>query len=413
MGDELSGYRLVGSADGETPPAPRASRLQWVLLFALTMTAGAVLAYKVGYRVVMQPSPAGGAVASPAVVSNSTTFSGRPRRSKRWKVPMSMGRMGTSSSFVLRSRRRAIKNHAAKAATRSVVLIGSHFGLGNELLKRVFGELCQRPRLSLRCEPTWGGAHDLKSLAAVKGKRRRIVWLESDATQLLRTLRGVRAHASDFRFVHLLWDPLEACLAQWRHLPPPPDEATEPPRRALQVASNSSFSAACDGLRLDALPALYKRATHAKRYRGRSVQLRLEELVGRKSGPTTWRQLFKFLELPDKSSSELVSIGERARPRPRSLFEPRTRIRTRTPTLILPLPPRPHPGMRAVADLELRRRVLNRQLPVWVRERWQHEVVDHNASLLASLRRVRRDLEYHRAAPSHSGSVLEALGDRV
>ena len=46
-----------------------------------------------------------------------------------------------ASSFVLRTPRRSIKKQAAKAATRSVLLIGSHFGVGNDLLKRVFGEL--------------------------------------------------------------------------------------------------------------------------------------------------------------------------------------------------------------------------------------------------------------------------------
>ena len=35
-----------------------------------------------------------------------------------------------------------------------------------------------------------------------------------DATTLLQTLRGVSKFAYDLRFVHLLWDPREACVAQ-------------------------------------------------------------------------------------------------------------------------------------------------------------------------------------------------------
>ena len=35
-----------------------------------------------------------------------------------------------------------------------------------------------------------------------------------DATSLLQTLRGVSKFAYDLRFVHLLWDPREACVAQ-------------------------------------------------------------------------------------------------------------------------------------------------------------------------------------------------------
>ena len=41
--------------------------------------------------------------------------------------------------------RRGIKKQAAKAAMRTVVLIGSHFGAGNDLLKHVFGELVREP----------------------------------------------------------------------------------------------------------------------------------------------------------------------------------------------------------------------------------------------------------------------------
>ena len=82
---------------------------------------------------------------------------------------------------------------------------------------------CQRSRLALRCESTWGGQHDLKSLASFKGRNKRLVWLESDAESLLRTLRNLRAHALDYRLVHVLWDPMQVrgigmTLHTWRNL---------------------------------------------------------------------------------------------------------------------------------------------------------------------------------------------------
>ena len=122
-------------------PAPQAaSRVQWFFIGALTFAAAIILANKIGTQ-----APVSTWLVSPAASTygNGTMAfeqgKGRGRR-ERW-ARLSMGRMGASSSFFLRSRRRSIKKQAAKAATRSVVLIGSHFGLGNELLKRLFGDL--------------------------------------------------------------------------------------------------------------------------------------------------------------------------------------------------------------------------------------------------------------------------------
>jgi len=210
----------------------------------LTAFASVLLAI----RIVKRAAPA---LVTPGANGTAMLLAAAPaaptrRRGKRWQYALTMGRMGTSSSFVLRTPRRSIKKQAAKAAMRTVVLIGSHFGAGNDLLKHVFGELvreppaqtraprgltrrvcpalpltelplrltysfaqCQRSRLALRCESTWGGQHDLKSLASFKGRNKRLVWLESDAESLLRTLRNLRAHALDYRLVHVLWDPMQ------------------------------------------------------------------------------------------------------------------------------------------------------------------------------------------------------------
>ena len=144
------------AAEAQRQPPPK-RLVQWCLLAILTAFASGVLAVRVARRATA-PSTAsmmvnvanmnGSVAAAPAQSAR--------RRGRHWQYAMTMGRHGTSSSFVMRTRRRSIKKQAAKAATRSVVLIGSHFGAGNDLLKRVFGELCQRSRLALRCEPTWG-----------------------------------------------------------------------------------------------------------------------------------------------------------------------------------------------------------------------------------------------------------------
>ena len=327
-----SAYRPIAPAEGQAPAptvSPRAQRLQWVCLALLTGFAGFVLATKV--QKVSAAASLGGA---PFLDANASFAPHRRRRRDQPLLGLGIGRTGASSaSFVLRSRRRSIKSQAAKAATRSVILVGSHFGLGNELLKRVFNDLCQRPRLALRCEAEWGGVHDLKSLASIKGrKKRRIVWLENNAGALRRTLRGLRTHAYNYRLVHLLWDPVEACVAQW----------------PASLQTNMSFGTLCQqGLRMDGLPAFYKRA---KRDRAHALQLRLEDLVGAKP---PWRKLLKFLELPDKAA-DLSSIGS-----------------------------------RAVSDLELRGRVHNSAAPGWVRDS-----LAGNASLMLSLREMRLALDY-------------------
>ena len=133
---------------------------------------------------------------------------------------------------------------------------------------------CQRSRLALRCEPTWGGQHDLKTLAAFKGRNKRLVWLENDAASLLHTMRNLRQHALNYKLVHLLWDPLQACKALW----------------PMTLAPNNvSIGELCYGMRMDALPTLYKRA---RRDRARVIQPRLEELVTKKAGlgASSWRQ---------------------------------------------------------------------------------------------------------------------------
>lgn len=134
----VAAYQRLAPDERGVPRTAAAHRAQWFILGALTFAAAVVLAAKIaraGVTDLRAPAwPAGAAM-------NGTVGIGRRRRWDR----LSMGRMGAASSFFLRSRRRSIKKQAAKAATRSVVLIGSHFDLGNALLKRVFGELVRPP----------------------------------------------------------------------------------------------------------------------------------------------------------------------------------------------------------------------------------------------------------------------------
>jgi len=299
--------------------------------------------------------------ALPGYSPHSTNATHRGKRYGKRRAFMSLGRMGTSSSFVnnfvLRSRRpKKFKAQKAKAATKSVVLVGSHFELGNALLEAVFRDLCGRPRLGLRCDRD--GAthrHDLKGLSGYKG-RKRLVWMDRDASSLLQTLRGVSKFAYDLRFVHLLWDPREACVAQWP---------------LTLGSSNVSLPSLCGALRQEDLPPLYRRGK--KREKGtrdvRALQLRLEELVAKKTGQAAWRQLFKFLGLQEKGGD--LSLM----------------------------------AMATMQQQQLRSRVFNSGAPGWVRE-----ALAQNNTLHASLKKLRRQLEYTSAAgqplPSTAGRQL-------
>ena len=206
------GYRALGPAEGIAPSRRTGGTcglVQCASLSLLIVAGVAMLATR------PQSWPA-----LPGYSGHSSNATHRGRRYGKRRAFMSLGRMGTSSSFVnnfvLRSRRpKQFKAQKAKAATKSVVLVGSHFDLGNALLEPVFKDLCGRPRLGLRCDRD--GAthrHDLKGLSGYKG-RKRLVWMERDAASLLQTLRGVSKFAYDLRFIHVLWDPREACVAQW------------------------------------------------------------------------------------------------------------------------------------------------------------------------------------------------------
>ena len=332
--------------------------LQWVGLVLLTLFAGGVLVTRV--RTVVQA--AGGVSLQPlpasAFLSNlnltqqqQQLLLARAQKKRRWSNMFAMGHTGTSAAnFLLRTRRRSIKKQAAKAATRSVVLIGSQFSLGNELLKRVFGELCQRSRLALRCEPVWGGAHDLKSLSSFKAKRKRLVWLESDARKLRKTFRGVRTHASDYRLVHILWDPVHACSAQWALT-----QTAPPTSRSRRCAR------ACTWRRPSRCSSAQSATACACCSRGWRTSCR----ASRRSGPPAWRHLFKFLDLPERAG-DLTAIAT-----------------------------------RAIAELELRSKVLNKAT-----QGRATALIATNETLYEDLRRLRRELEYTGAGKPGVGSLL-------
>mgnify|MGYP006101348083 FL=1 len=340
------GYRAVGQEEGVPAQHPRRKApLQCVAISILIVSGFAILA--------TSPSLARPFMQGQHAIGQASNSTRGKRRGKR-RAFLTIGRMGTSSSFVsnfvLRSKPRKIKAQKAKAATKSVVLIGSHFQVGHSLLEGVFRDLCARTRLGLKCEREGAKPkHDLKALSAYKG-RKRLVWMERDAGTLLQTLRGVSKYAYDIRVVHLLWDPREACVAQW----------------PLTLEANVSLPSLCQALRMDSLAPLYRRCQ--KKEKARALQLRLEDLVAKKSGPQAWRQLFKFLALPEKEH-DLSTMA-----------------------------------FAAAQQKQLRSRVHNSGAPGWVRE-----TISQNSTLHSSLKKLRRQLEYTAAlSPSAQGRMLSS-----
>ena len=112
----------------------------------------------------------------------------------------------------------------------------------------------------------------------------------------------------------------------------------------------------------DQLATLYKRAKRAGTLR--VMQPRIEDLVSRRASTATWRALFKFLELPEKAG-ELTSVAQ-----------------------------------EAIADLELRQKVLNKNAPGWV-----HASIIANTTLHSRLRKLRRELEYAGKASWPAGGI--------
>eukprot|EP00965_Chrysotila_dentata_P094029 3107781-Pleurochrysis_carterae.AAC.1 len=140
------------------------------------------------------------------------------------------------------------------------------------------------------------------------------------------------------------------CLGAHRHIPRYPVYTNPRSPSAVRAPSSPLAGDLCPALGMSSLPALYRRA---KRDKARTIQPRLEELVSKKTGPAAWRQLFKFVNLAEKGS-DLTTLA-----------------------------------MQIVARLELRSVVHNRAAPGWVRAK-----IEHNATLLAWLRRLQWDLEY-------------------
>ena len=164
------GYRAVGQAEGVAPSRRTGATCGPVQCVSLTLLILSGIAMLVS-RPQAWPALPGYSLHNSNATHRGNAF--HQRYGKR-RAFMSLGRMGTSSSFVnnfvLRSRRpKKFKAQKAKAATKSVVLVGSHFELGNALLETVFRDLCGRPRLGLRCDRD--GAthrHDLKGLSGYK-----------------------------------------------------------------------------------------------------------------------------------------------------------------------------------------------------------------------------------------------------
>ena len=96
--------------------------------------------------------------------------------------------------------------------------------------------------------------------------------------------------------MHVLWDPLQVCGAQWPAAAAAAAEAAAEAAAAVAEAAVVEAAAAATALYLavrrvqmeTSLLTLYKRERHG----ALRVWPRLEDLVSRRSGPAAWRQLF-------------------------------------------------------------------------------------------------------------------------
>lgn len=265
--------------------------------------------------------------------SNATA----PMAMARWLGTQPMSLAGSIVAQRRRGERRAARR--ARQARPSLIVAGSHSALGVQVLRRVFGALCARPRLSLSCE---GSERD----AAPQGrrhKRRTVVRFERGAARLLRAVkeregkgRGGGRGGGGTRVVALLWDPLEQCVAEWAS------------------STNASHGDQCRALGLDSLGPLMRAV---RRKPERALVLRLSDVAGSKEvAASKWRSMFHFLGLHE-ANTYLASIASAA--------------------------------ARNDRDGPLRAKVRNAAAPAWARD-----VVGRrtNSSLANTVRRLRRDL---------------------
>mmetsp|Transcript_378 Transcript_378/g.1222 ORF Transcript_378/g.1222 Transcript_378/m.1222 type:complete len:218 (-) Transcript_378:303-956(-) len=213
-----------------------------------------------------------------------------------------------------------------------------------QVLRRVFGALCARPRLALSCE---GRSPDSDRARKLRRAGISTVRFERGAARLRAALRAAStvpepragtaasARAAPTRVVVLLWDPLESCVAEWR-----------------RAQSNASLLQRCIELDLEAVGPLLRSVA---KWRDRGLVLRLSDISGSEGiALAKWRQMFHFLGLHEKGV-HLASIASSA--------------------------------ARNDREGALKSKVRNTNAPAWARE-----VIRANATLSTALRRLRREL---------------------
>jgi hypothetical protein len=243
-------------------------------------------------------------------------------------VPMSLA----GSLMADRRRERRRRKAPARPQAHSNIVVGSHSALGMQVLRRVFGALCARPRLALWCEkrasdPDRARKNRRSGLATVR--------FERGAGRLRAALRLPAGRGTPPVLVALLWDPLEACVAEWR-----------------RAESNISLAARCADLDAEAIGPLLRAV---EKRRDRAMVLRMSDISGSEAiALAKWRGMLHLLGLHEKGV-HLASIAASA--------------------------------ARNDREGSLKSRVRNARAPVWARE-----AIRANATLSATLRRLRREL---------------------
>lgn len=320
-GDSSGKYARLGPRSPEQSGGGRvASACSWACIGALLLLGGGMMRDRVLHHF-------GSASVSEALLGGVVSNRSMPLRPVPL-VPMSMA----VSLMANRRRDRRRSKASSRPQSRGIIVVGSHSALGMQVLRRVFGALCARPRLALWCE---GRTADPDRARKLRRAGIATVRFERGSGRLRAALRPPPGRATPARVVALLWDPFEACVAEWR-----------------RAESNASLVARCADLDAEAIGPLL-RAIEKKRER--AMVLRMADIAGSESiALAKWRGMLHLLGLHEKGV-HLASIAASA--------------------------------ARNDRDGSLKSKVRNAHAPAWARE-----AIRANTTLSAALRRLRREL---------------------
>jgi hypothetical protein len=320
-------YARLGGRPREPSGGGRvASACSWLCIGALLVLGGGMLRDRLLHH--FGTSSVYEALLGGDGANNRSTPLGNNRR------PVSLVPMSLAGSLMAdRRRQRRRWKASARPQARGVIVVGSHSALGMQVLRRVFGALCARPRLALWCE---GRTPDPDRARKLRRAGIATVRFERGASRLRAALRPPPgSRAAPTRVVALLWDPFEACVAEGRW-----------------ADSNASLATRCSSLNAEEIGPLLRAV--GKR-RERAMVLRLGDVAGAEPiALAKWRGMLHLLGVHEPGV-HLASIAASA--------------------------------ARNDREGSLKSKVRNTQAPAWARE-----AIRANATLSTALRRLRREL---------------------